>query len=117
MSRGCTGPSRASPTSSRERAKVAARLGDTVRVHESTSLTDGTLIFSTWESNQPIEFTLGADQVVAGMEECVTGMRPGEKRTAIMPPNITRRTRYPDVFGPDDTLVSEIELVEIRTGS
>ncbi len=95
-----------------------AQWGDAVTVHESTSLEDGTLIFSTWESgDQPISFTLGADQVVDGMEELVADMRVGERRNAIMPPAITKRQRYPDVFGPEDTLHFVVELVATKRPS
>lgn len=87
--------------------------GRRVTIHESTSRTDGTLIFSTWDTGQPITFTLGADQVIDGMEECVSTMRVGERRRATMPPAITRRTRYPESFGPEDTLVFDILLVEV----
>ncbi len=89
-----------------------AQWGDTVSIHESTALEDGTLIFSTWTSGgQPLSFTLGADQVVDGMEELVAGMRVGQKRRAIMPPAITQRQRYPDAFGPEDTLHFVVHLV------
>ena len=88
--------------------------GQWVRVDESTSLPDGTLIFSTWDTGQPVRFQLGAEMVVDGMEEIVYDMRVGEKRNAIMPPAITKRQRYPNVFGPDDTLHFVIELVEIE---
>ena len=98
----------------------AAAWGDLVTVHESTGHLDGRVVFSTSESGQPISFTLGADQVVDGLEELLVGMRVGEVREAVMPPAITRRSRYPEgrdgqppVFGPDDTLRYSVELVGI----
>ncbi len=99
----------------------SAEWGDTVVIHESTAHLDGTMIFSTFTINSPISFTLGADQVVDGMEELVVGMRIGERRQAVMPPLITKRERYPQgrdgqppVFGPDDTLRFEVELVSVE---
>jgi imidazolonepropionase-like amidohydrolase len=87
--------------------------GNLVEVHESTSLTDGTLIFSTWDTGQPIRFCQGGGMVVQGMDEIVVGMRPGEVREMVLPPRLSRRERYPDLFGPDDTLVFKVELVSI----
>jgi FKBP-type peptidyl-prolyl cis-trans isomerase len=99
----------------------AADWGDTVTIHESTARLDGTMVFSTFEINSPITFTLGADQVIDGMEEVLIGMRVGEQRSAVMPPAITKRERYPrsqsgeqPIFGPDDTLRFEIELLSIQ---
>lgn len=86
---------------------------DAVTVDESTSLTDGTLIFSTWDTGQPISFTLGGEQVIDGLEELLVGMREGERREAVMPPRITRRERYPDSFGPEDTLRFVVELLRV----
>ncbi|MEM1183564.1 MAG: FKBP-type peptidyl-prolyl cis-trans isomerase [Planctomycetota bacterium] len=93
-----------------------AEWGMSVTLHESTSLEDGTPIFSTWDSGQPIGFPLGADRVIDGLEELVTGMRVGEVREAVMPPAITKRQRYPETFGPEDTLVFRVELVDIGPG-
>ena len=58
-----------------------AREGDTVTVHYRGTLTDGTE-FDSSAGRSPLEFTIGAGQVVPGFENAVTGMREGEKKTA-----------------------------------
>ena len=68
----------------------AALPGQSVRVHETLTLADGTLIYSTRTKNNPVKFLLGADQVIAGVDEGVTGMRVGERRKLVVPPSLQR---------------------------
>lgn len=57
-----------------------AAKGDKVQVHYKGSLDDGT-VFDSSEGNDPIEFTIGAGEVVPGFESAVTGMSAGDKKT------------------------------------
>ena len=91
----------------------AALPGQSVRIHETTTLADGTLIFSTRTRNQPLKFLLGGNQVIAGVDEGVTGMRVGERRKLIVPPSLSKRSSYPANTPPDATLYYDIELAEI----
>ena len=61
-----------------------AQPGDTVRVHYTGTLDDGTE-FDSSAGRDPLEFTLGAGQVVPGFDAAVTGMRLGEKKTVTIP--------------------------------
>lgn len=61
-----------------------ARSGDTVRVHYKGTLGDGQ-VFDSSEGREPLEFTLGTGQVIAGFDEAVTGMRPGEEKEVTIP--------------------------------
>ena len=63
---------------------MAANVGDRVRVHYRGSLADGT-IFDSSEGREPIEFTLGAGQVIPGFERAVQGMEEGETKTFTVP--------------------------------
>ena len=63
-----------------------AKSGDTVRVHYTGKLEDGT-IFDSSITRQPLEFTIGSGQVIAGFEEAVTGMEPGDTKAAAIPPD------------------------------
>lgn len=90
-----------------------ARPGDSVRIHETTTLADGTLIYSTRTKNNPVKFLLGGNQVIAGVDEGVTGMKVGERRTLVVPPALSKRSSYPENTPPDATLYYDIELVEI----
>ena len=49
-----------------------ARPGQSVRIHETTTRVDGTLIDSTHSKNHPVTFLLGGNQAIAGVDEGVT---------------------------------------------
>ena len=89
-----------------------AQPGSSVRIHETTTLKDGTLIYSTRTNGKPLKFLIGGNQVIAGVEEGVRGMRVGERRKRIVPPSRSKRS-YPANTPPDATLYYDIELVEI----
>ena len=59
---------------------MPAKRGDTVRVHYTGTLKDGTQ-FDSSRGREPLEFTLGEGRVIAGFDAAVTGMEVGESRT------------------------------------
>ena len=61
-----------------------AKKGDTVRVHYTGKLEDGT-VFDSSRSRHPLQFTLGNGQVIAGFESAITGMTIGESKTTVIP--------------------------------
>jgi len=61
-----------------------ARPGDTVRVHYTGTLKDGS-VFDSSQGRKPIEFTLGSGQVIPGFEEAITGMAVGDTKTVTIP--------------------------------
>ena len=91
----------------------AAKAGQTVRIHETLSLPDGRVIFTSRKNNQTVTFVLGANQVIAGVDEGVTGMRVGERRKLQVPPSLDGRTFDPKFIPPDAVRLYDIELVEI----
>lgn len=62
-----------------------AKQGDTVRIHYTGKLDDGT-VFDSSEGREPLEFTIGGEEVIPGFENAVMGMNPGEKRTTTIKP-------------------------------
>lgn len=63
---------------------TAAKNGDSVKVHYTGTLEDG----STFDSSrgvEPLEFTVGSGQVIAGFDEAIVGMRPGEQKSIAVP--------------------------------
>lgn len=54
--------------------------GDTVKVDYTGKLSDGT-VFDTSIGKQPLEFTLGENEVIVGFEQAVIGMKVGETNT------------------------------------
>jgi FKBP-type peptidyl-prolyl cis-trans isomerase 2 len=80
---------------------TTAKAGDTVQVHYTGRLDDGT-VFDTSVGGDPIEFTLGTHEVIAGFEDGVTGMAVGESKTITIPAD--------QAYGPyDDDLVLVVE--------
>ena len=63
---------------------MPAQSGDLVSVHYSGRLDDGTP-FDSSEGRDPLAFTLGAGQVVAGFDAAVDGMEVGEEKTVRLP--------------------------------
>ncbi len=56
-----------------------AKNGDTVKVHYTGKLDDGT-VFDTSANRHPLEFTIGEDQLLPSFEQAVVGMNPGESK-------------------------------------
>ncbi len=56
-----------------------AKSGDKVRVHYTGTFDDGT-VFDSSAEREPLEFTIGTGMVIAGFDQAVTGMQPGEKK-------------------------------------
>ncbi len=61
-----------------------AKQGDTVRVHYTGKLRDGT-VFDSSQQRGPLELTLGAGQVITGFERALEGMAPGESKSVQVP--------------------------------
>jgi peptidylprolyl isomerase len=62
----------------------SASRGQTVRVHYTGTLRDGS-VFDSSRDGEPLEFTLGSGQVIPGFEEAVLGMSVGEEKTVEIP--------------------------------
>ncbi|MFC2969292.1 FKBP-type peptidyl-prolyl cis-trans isomerase [Acidimangrovimonas pyrenivorans] len=54
--------------------------GDTVRIHYTGTLADGT-VFDSSEGRDPLEFTVGAGQIIPGLDRALPGMTAGEEKT------------------------------------
>ncbi|MBD0344102.1 MAG: peptidylprolyl isomerase [Coleofasciculus sp. Co-bin14] len=61
-----------------------AKPGDTVKIHYTGKLDDGT-VFDSSENREPLEFTLSSGQVIPGFDQAVLGMTPGETKTEKIP--------------------------------
>jgi len=61
-----------------------AKQGDTVSVHYTGKLADGT-IFDSSNGGDPLQFTIGAGQIIPGFDQAVIGMNPGESKTINVP--------------------------------
>jgi peptidylprolyl isomerase len=57
-----------------------ASSGDTVRIHYTGKLTEGTL-FDSSEGRDPLEFKIGENKIIPKLEESIVGMAVGDKTT------------------------------------
>jgi peptidylprolyl isomerase len=61
-----------------------AKDGDTVKVHYTGTLDDGT-VFDSSAEREPLEFTIGGGNIIPGFEKAVVGMSPDETTTVKVP--------------------------------
>lgn len=90
------------------------KVGDTVQVHYTGLLTDGTKFDSSRDRGQPIAFKLGAGRVIKGWDEGVARLRVGDQATLIIPSELGygERGAGGGEIPPGATLVFVIEVVE-----
>ena len=82
-----------------------AKNGDTVRVHYTGTLADGTQ-FDSSAGRDPLEFTLGQGNVIAGFEEAVLGLTKGDKTSVTIPVEAA--------YGPkQDDLIMNVEKSQL----
>lgn len=89
--------------------------GDTIAVHYTGTLLDGTKFDSSRDRGEPFTFTIGTGQVIKGWDEGLLGMKVGEKRTLTIPPaKGYGATGAGNDIPPNATLIFETELVSIK---
>ncbi len=87
------------------------KISDLVVVHYRGKTVDGKEFESSYETNQPV--TLGVGQVIAGWAEALQLMEVGSKWEVVIPPDLAYGAEPQQKFGPNSTLVFELELVDI----
>jgi FKBP-type peptidyl-prolyl cis-trans isomerase 2 len=90
-----------------------AKSGDTVKVHYTGTFADGTQ-FDSSRGGEPLEFTLGQSGVIAGFENAVLGMNPGEVKQVTIPCDEAYGERNDGMIQdvPRAAIPDEIDLAE-----
>lgn len=92
-----------------------AKAGDTVSVHYTGWLDNGTKFDSSVDRGQPFEFTLGQGQVIKGWDEGVAGMKVGGRRRLVIPPTLGYGSRgVGGIIPANATLTFEVELLLVK---
>ena len=89
---------------------TTAKSGDTVRIHYTGTLNDGTE-FDSSSGRDPLEFALGGGQVIPGFDKAVDGMTVGENKTVTIPPGEAYGERHEQLVQevPKSALPDEID--------
>jgi len=90
--------------------------GKTVQVNYKGSFLSGKVFDSSDTQGRPLEFPAGVGAVIKGWDEMVMDMQVGEKRIAIIPPELAygERGAGNGVIPPNSFLVFEMELVGVK---
>lgn len=95
---------------------ATAAVGDTVRVHYTGRLENGT-VFDTSLGKQPYAFVLGRGDVIPGWELGIAGMKVGGKRVLIVPSDLAYGRAGFNTIPPYATLIFNVELVGVEKAS
>ncbi|MEK9614062.1 MAG: peptidylprolyl isomerase [Flavobacteriaceae bacterium] len=87
--------------------------GAKVSVHYKGTLADGTVFDSSYQRNQPIEFSVGIGQVIPGWDEGILLLKKGAAARFVIPSHLGYGSQGAGgVIPPDATLVFDVELLD-----
>ena len=91
-----------------------AKNGDNVSVHYTGTLNDGTKFDSSHDRGDPIIFTVGAGQMIAGFDSAVNGMAVGEKKSVTLTPDQAYGETNPNAIqvAPKEQFPDDFEFIK-----
>jgi len=88
--------------------------GSKVSVHYEGKLLSGQVFDSSFQRNQPIDFTVGIGQVIAGWDEGILLLKVGEEATFVIPSDLAYGSRGAGgVIPPNAPLIFKVALVSV----
>lgn len=91
------------------------KAGETVLVHYTGTLSDGTKFDSSHDRNEPIAFPIGTGAVIKGWDEGIAQLGVGDRAVLVIPPELGYGPKGAgDVIPPNATLVFVVELVGVK---
>jgi len=101
---------------------MAVKKGDTIKVHYTGTLTDGTEFDSSHKRNEPLQFNAGEGQMIQGFDKEVLGMEEGDTKTFTIPAteaygevNEEAVMSVPKTNFPSDFDFVEGQMVQVQT--
>mgnify|MGYP000311727855 CR=1 FL=1 len=101
---------------------MAVKKGDTIKVHYTGTLTDGTEFDSSHKRNEPLQFNAGEGQMIQGFDKEVIGMEEGDTKTFTIPAteaygevNEEAVMSVPKTNFPSDFDFVEGQMVQVQT--
>lgn len=89
--------------------------GSGVSVHYKGQLLDGKVFDSSYQRKEPIDFTIGVGQVIAGWDEGIQLLKVGDKARFVIPSNLAYGSQGAGgAIPPDATLIFDVELMDVK---
>ncbi len=99
-------------------ADRVAKDGDILTVDYTGKLENGTVFDSSTDPKfrhvKPFVFTLGTGSVIKGWEEGFLGMKVGEEKTLVVPPDKAYGAQGVGIIPPNATLIFKVKLISIK---
>lgn len=87
--------------------------GDTIKIHYTGTLEDGTVFDSSVERGEPLEAQIGVGMLIPGWDQGIPGMKIGGKRHLVIPAELGYGSRAVGSIPANSTLIFDVELLEI----
>lgn len=92
---------------------ATVKTGDTVKIHYTGTLEDGTVFDSSLTRNEPFETQIGVGMLIQGWDQGIPGMKIGGKRHLVIPPELGYGDRAVGSIPANSTLIFDLELLDI----